>query len=176
MKIFPTIEYKYGFLATTKIIFATVISTLYWLAGRGHVFGINFHRRFYLPLIMILACIIYDIIYKGLSNKSWKKFIGYATMLPLYYGFMSGFGYGAGSWLRPFGILIQRIIVGIAWSIPALPVAWVNKKWSLYFLHISLFTITMGVLGTLNPIHATAEEAIIGFMFGLLVPFMIGEK
>lgn len=169
------IEYKQGIIATSKILFATAISALYWLAGRGPILGINFHRRFYLPLLMIIACISYDFIQKG-SIKRWLRLLCYVSILPFYYLFMTIFSYGAGSWLRPLGIPIQRFIVGLTWSIPALPVAWINKEWWLYGLHIILFTSIMTILGTINPLVPSAEEAILGLLFALLVPFMVNDR
>jgi len=161
-------EYKRGWISTIKMLLALIIGTLWWLAGRG----CPITRKALLPLIIALECYIFQ----GIQTKKWDfKVLGlYTGMFAWYWASMSLFSYGAGSWLRPLGIIPQRIIVGLMWSIPALPVAVINKRWTVYGLHILLFTITMTVLGSFSILTAAAEEAIIGLMFALFVPFIIG--
>ena len=174
-------EYVQGWVASSKIMLAGAISLLWWLAGRGPILGFKFHRRFWLPLIIVIGCWVFDYV----QNKKpfwWRRSLVYAIMLPAYYIMMSLCSYGAGSWIRAFfdsflplsvAIILQRIVVGVCWSAPALPVAWINKRWTIYGLHIILFTLTMTILGGFNQLVAAAEEAVIGLIFGLMVFFMI---
>jgi len=174
-------EYKRGWRATAKIGVAVIVSTLWWLAGRGDILGFNFHRRFWLPLILALACIGFDLWQKKTSpdpllGKRIYRNILYATMVPLYYISMSIFSYGTGSWLRPiFGPVLQRTVVGFMWAIPAFPAAYANEDMDVFFTHVLLFTFVMTALGAFGIVNASAEEAVIGFCFALLVPFMVKE-
>ena len=163
-------EYRRQWIAAFKIITAVIIAILWGFAG----IGVDIHRRFMLPLILVLACMVFDTVQKSGKRNDWGWcMLAYLSMLPFYYITMSIFSYGAGSWLRPLGIFLQRLIVGIAWSIPALPVAWVNKKWWIYGVHIFLFTLIMIVLGWGGLLEARSEETLIGFFFAIFVPFMV---
>ena len=173
-------EYRRGWIATSKVMVAVIISTLWWLAGRG--FGIN--RRFLLPLILVAGCMLFDTLQKKndcyyLSgpftlHERHYRFLHYASLLPLYYLSMSIFSYGASSWLRPLvGKYLQRVVVGVMWSLPAFPVARVNESMPVFIGHIIIFTLTMFIFGAFSIVNASAEEAIIGYMFGFLPLFMV---
>ena len=160
-------EYRRGWITTSKLLLAVVIGTLWWLAGRG----VDINRRFLLPVILTLGCIVYHFLQ---GNKKEAKWLWYCLMVPFYFVMMSIFSYGSGSWLRPLGVFLQRLIVGVAWSIPAVSVAWVNKTWRTYYFHIVVFTLTMIGAGFFAvALTAAAEECLIGFMWVLMVPFMI---
>lgn len=163
-------EYRRGWIATAKHLVALLVGLLWWLAGRGDILGFNFHRRVWLPLIIVVAVMIFDLLQRD-SFKRWFRMLMYALMWPIYYLCMSAFSYGASSWLRPLlGPVLQRVVVGIMWAVPALPVAWLNKKWWVYGVHIAVFTTIMTALVALN---ASEHEALVGFAFAWLVPFMV---
>lgn len=161
-------EYKRVWLAFFKILGVVIIALIWSLAGRG----LGVHRRFVLPLYLASYCTIFHSIQRP-NDKSWWQ---YWLMIPTYFILMSAFSYGGSSFLRPLGILPQRFIVGLLWSLPAYFVARVNKCWSLFGFHVLLFTTVMAFLGAVNPINASAEELLIGFFFALMVPFMVTYK
>ena len=166
-------EYKRGWMTSFKFIVVGVLATLGWLWGRG----MSGTMRFWLPTAIAITCMISEIIQKKEFN--WKALLYYSGMVGLAYGLMCVFTYGAGSWLRPLGVIAQRFIVGFMWAIPYTIVAWVNRNkkiWVLLGLHITLSTLFMGVIGGFDLLSAPEVEGITRGMLALLPPFMVNWK
>jgi len=164
------IEYKRGWLTSLKLLVVLLVATLGWLWGRGFP-GV---MRFWLPIIIAVTCLISEVIQK--REWKWKTFFLYSGMVGLAYGLMSLFAYGAGSWLRPLGVIPQRFIVGFMWSIPYIIIAFVNnckKVWILFGLHLIICTLFMGIIGGFDLLPAPAQEALTRGILALLPPFMI---
>jgi len=170
-------EFKRGWFTSIKIFLIGLLAMISWRAGRGNeLFGIKWEiwgtkimklrRSIHEPIILTTVLMILSY-YQGCF--SWW----YLTAIPLYAVFMKAFSYGASSFLRKYGKLIQRAIVGLMWAVPALPFAWINGSWYLYGLHIVLNIIAHSTLGYKNPVHAVEEETLLGVLRYLLVPFML---
>ena len=160
-------EWKRGWASSVKLLMVLVAGTLGWMWGRG----MSGTMRFWLPLLLASSCYGFEIVQK--KDWKWSTLLFYGGMVFWYWGFMSIFSYGAGSFLRPLGVVFQRMIVGIAWSVPCLPIAWVNKKWVLYGLHIGVFTLLMTFIGGFDLMSAPEQEALIRGMFVAIPLFMV---
>lgn len=166
-------EYKRGWMTSFKIIVAGVLATLGWLWGRG----MSGTMRFWLPAIIAGVCMISEVIQK--KEWKWGTFLLYSGMVALAYGLMTAFAYGAGSWLRPLGVIAQRFIVGFMWAVPYTIVAFVNrckKIWILLGLHIVVVTLFMGVIGGFDLLSAPEVEGLTRGILALLPPFMVTWK
>ena len=163
-------EYKRGWMATFKIAMVLVLATLGWLWGRG----MSGTMRFWLPLGIAVTCYVSEVIQK--KEWNWWTLLYYAGMVGIAYGLMSLFAYGAGSWLRPLGVIPQRFIVGFMWAVPYSLVAFVNrdrKVWILLGLHLTVSTLFMGVIGGFDLLDAPSCEALTRGVIALLPPFMV---
>lgn len=163
-------EYKRGWVTSGKLLVTLIVATLGWLWGRGFPGTM----RFWLPTIIAVTCMAAEIIQKKKFEIS--TLLLYSGMVALAYGLMSAFAYGAGSWLRPLGVIAQRFIVGFMWGLPYIIVALVNrckKVYILFGLHLILTTLCMGVIGGFDLLGAPAQEAITRGVLALLPPFMI---
>lgn len=162
-----TEEHKRGMVATGKILYILGIVLIYWLAGRGPVYGIKIYRRWLIPILLYIGVEFFSKIQK--QPFKW----GYLWLILTYTGVLH-IGYGAGSILRKvFGKVGQRAIVGGLRGIAPLPVAWVNKMWLLLGLQVALSIIMHIGLGAFNPIEAVEEEALLCLFDFIFILFML---
>lgn len=158
-------EYRRGWISTGKILLAVLISAAWWLAGRG----MDISRRTMLPALLIVGLMLWH----TLQRKNKLQCFWYILAWPAWWAVMSLFSYGAGSWLRPLGVIAQRAIVALAWSAPAVIIAKVNKSWPVFIVHCISFVVIMVGLGAFSIVDASSEEAIIGLTWALLPQFMV---
>ena len=163
-------EYKRGWMASSKLLIALALATLGWLWGRGFP-GV---MRLWIPLIIAITCMASEVIQK--KKFEWLTCVLYGGMVGFAYGIMCAFAYGSGSWLRPLGIVPQRIIVGFMWGLPYIIVAFRNKSkkvWLLFAVHMILVTTRMGLIGGFDLLSAPEQEALTRGILAVLPPFMV---
>lgn len=150
-------EFTIGWLASAKLLWVVLFSTLYWIGGRRWKVIRRFGGGFLFPLGVCGFALVEQ------TFRLWML-LGLVTY-PLALVFV---GYGADTLGEK---ALRRAAYGLCLGLAALP--FVVGTWSLWGAQVLLAMIASVFLGLNNPVHAAEEETLIAALGVILVPFLV---
>lgn len=143
-----------------KILLTLICAILYSLGGRDNV--PKAIRRFVAPGVLTAGLIGFSFIS---SSFSFLLLLVYPILVLAYCQ-----GYGSD---EPIVKFLKRMWCALFISLCGIPVVLITGSWLLFAMQAWLAFMTSTILGVWNPLTASQEELVIGFLTIVLVPFML---
>lgn len=143
-----------------KLLCVLIFACLYAWGGMEN----KWLRRFVAPTFLCLSSFYFC--------RDWRVLL----QMPLLFGSLS-LGYGADiTWIK----ILKRSIFGLANASTAWVHFWTCETKKFFYILIGLnytfILLSCIILGVFNPLHARAEELLIGFSIGIISMFMPKER
>lgn len=145
-------------IAVIKIVISLIVGILYSLGGRDDI--PKAIRRFVAPAVIIVSVCVFS-----LFGGSFSWF--YLLCYPLFVGAYS-LGYGADEIMIK---VFNRFKCATAITLAGLPIVIITGSWALFSLQMIISVSASIILGVINPIKASQEELMIGFLTCIMVLF-----
>ena len=152
-------EISLMWIGVGKIVLCLLAAITYSLGGRDDI--PKAIRRFVGPFILVGGIMLYSL----LGRFSLYYLLSY----PLYCLSYS-LGYGAQEWEDK---VIKRSKCALAITLAGLPIAFITGTWVLFTCQVMIALVASIGLGVWNPLKASQEELVIGFLTIILVPFYV---
>jgi len=152
-------------LAGLRLISAVICGMLYGLGGSDLVR--KWVRRYLMPAILGISITLISL-YQG-------TFSFYYLIAPIITLIATTLGYGKNqTGDSTFLKIVYRSLIGLVFGLAGLPIAFVTGNWLLFGFHVVLCVSAMTIFGVWNPLrNARDEETILGFLFVLILIFMV---